>query len=179
MINASTKVLVAMALGFVVLSTTQGFKAYRVLVDKAQAQTEVTESVHRWRQNYMALGESVKRWEHDYRRQDSVPDLMSLFAVINMGDFGLIVNTDSMILNKIEPATQNGMPIGLTKVCLASSGSGDASALEVQAPNYQALFSGIKRLSQRDDIFIGTISIKGDKPVPVAELGEFCVLLSK
>lgn len=179
MINASTKTLIAMALGLVVIAATQGLKARSTMTAKAQAQADVTEGVHRWKQNYMALGESVKRWERDYRRQDSVPDLMSLFGIINLGAYGLVANTDAMILNKIEPVTQNGMPIGLTKICLASTGSGDASALEVQASTYQDLFSGIKRLAQRPDIFIGTISIKGDKPRATATLGNFCVLISK
>lgn len=179
MINTSSRVLVMMAMGFILVSATQGLKAYRILTAKTQAQTDVTESVHRWKQNYMALGESVKRWEHNYRHQDSVPDLMSLFSIMNLGEYGIAVNHDAIILNKIEPMTQNGIPIGLTKACLSSNGSGDASALEVQAVNYLALLNGIKRLAQRPDIFMGTISIHGDKPVPVANLGEFCVLLRK
>lgn len=179
MINASTKVLIAMALGFTAISATQGIKAYKILVAKAMAQEDVTESVHRWKQNYMALGESVRRWERDYRRQDTVQDLMSLYAAVSLGGYGLSSDTDAMILYKVAPVAQNGMPIGLTRVCLASNGSGDASALEVQAPNYQELFGGIKRLAQRPDISIGTITIKGDKKVPAANLGDFCVLLRK
>jgi len=179
MINASIKLLAALALGFTVVSATQGLKAHRILTAKATAQDEVTESVHRWKQNYMALGESVKRWDRDYRQQDSVQDLMSLFAVINLNEYGISANTDAMILNKIDQVTQNGMQIGLTRICLSSTGSGDSSALEVRAPTYQALFDGLKRLSKRPDIYIGTISIKGDKAFAIANLGDFCVLLSK
>lgn len=177
--NASTKVIIAMALGFTVISATQGLKSHRILAAKTQAQADVTESVNRWKLNYEALGESVKRWERNYLRQENVQDMMSLFAVVNLGEYGVAANTDAIILNKIEPVVQNGMPIGLTRICLSSNGSGDASALEIQAPNYQALFAGIKRLAQRPDISIGTISIKGDKALPVANLGDFCVLLSK
>lgn len=172
------RALVVAALAFVALSATQGLKAHRTLTEKALSQAEVTESVHRWKQNYLALGESVKRWEQDYRRQDSVGDLMSLYSLMNLGGYGLAINTDSMIVNKIVPELQNSMPIGLTRICLASGGSGDGS-VEVQAQSYQDLFSGIQRLAARPDIFIGNISIKGDKSVASANLGEFCVLLSK
>lgn len=177
--NISFKALVVMALFFMLITGIQGIKAHRVMMVKTQSQVEVTENILRWRQNYKALEESVKKWEKNYRRQESVPDLMSLFSIVNLGEYGLSANTDAMILNKVEPVVQNGMPIGLTKICLASSGSGDASALEVQATNYQALFTGIMQLAQRLDISIGTITIKSDKVIPMANLGDFCVLLSK
>ena len=175
MINKSTKLLVALALGLAIISGIQGMKASRIMNEKALAQDNVTESVNRWKQNYLALGESIKRWGSDYRNQESVPDLMALIAIVNLGSYGLSTDADLLILNKIEPVTQNGMPIGLTKVCLATSSNG--AALEVKAPTYRDLFQGIKKLSNRPDIFVDAITIKGDKPNPVANLGEFCVLL--
>lgn len=179
MINQSSKTFVVMALALILIAAVQGNKAYRTMINKAQAQADVTESVKRWKQNYMALGKSSKRWEHDYRHQGSVPHLLALFAIINLDEYGISTNTDAMILNKVEPVAQNGMPIGLTKVCFTTNGGGDASALEVHASSYQMLLGGIKRLAQRPDIHIGTISIKGDKSIPVANLGDFCILLSK
>lgn len=165
-----------MVLLLALVSSVQGLKAYRVMSEKAQAQANVTESVHRWKQNYLSLGASVKRWNNDYRSQDSIPDLMTLISVINFQEYGLMANSNTMFVNKIDPIIQGGAPIGLTKVCLASSNTG--SALEVQAPSYQVLLNGIKRLAQRSDIHIETISIKGDKPIPVVHFGDFCALLS-
>lgn len=177
MIDRSTRLLAVMALGLILISVVQGRKAHQVVTDKAQAQANVTESVNRWKQDYLALGDSVRRWGQDYRNQESVPDLMTLIALVRLGEYGLTVNTDAVTINKIEPVTQGSMQIGLTKVCLASSSMG--AALEVQAPSYQALFKGFKQLAKRPDISIDTISIKGDRPVPVASFGDFCVLLSK
>ena len=177
MTNKSTKILSVMAIGLVLLSAVQGMRAHRVMADKALAQANITESVHRWKQNYLALGDAVKRWGSDYRNQESVPDLMTLIAHIRLSDYGLTVKTDAVILNKIIPVTHGEMQIGLTKVCLATNSHG--AALEVQAPTYQALFAGIKQLAKRPDISIEILSIKGDKTVPVASLGDFCVLLSK
>lgn len=175
MINKSTKLLAILALGLIAISAIQGTKAHRVMTDKAIAQDNVTESIHRWKQNYMALGESVKRWGRDYHNQDSVPDLMTLIALLRLDEYGLIANTDNVIINKIEPLIQNGVQIGLTKVCLTSSNN----AFEIQASSYQNLFNGVKQLAQRPDIYIDSISVKGDKFIPVAQLGDFCVLLSK
>lgn len=165
-----------MALGLALISTAQGIKVHRVMSEKALAQHNVTESVNRWKQNYLALGESIKRWEKDYRTQASVPDLMTLISIIRLNDYGLSTNTDRIILEKIEPVVQNGMQIGLTKVCLATSSNG--ANLEVQASSYKELFKGINQLVNRRDIFVDSIAIKGDKSKPVANLGEFCILLT-
>lgn len=176
MINKSTKLLVIMALGLAAISVFQGMKVHRLMNAKATAQINVTESVNRWKNNYLALGESINRWNKDYRTQESVPDLMTLIKTVRLSEYGLNTNADKIILNKIDPIIQNGMQIGLTKVCLATSSNN--SALEVQAPSYKALLQGIKKLVDRPDIFADAITIKGDKSTPIANLGEFCVLLS-
>jgi hypothetical protein len=178
-IRKTGKFPLMIALAFSAVLGVQGNLAYVALANKAQAQEGVTESVQRWKQSYLALGDSVKKWGASYRREDSVQDLVSLFAVVNLEQYGLQVNTDSLLLNKVEPETRNGMAIGLTKICLASAGSAEGGSLEVSAPNYQALFAGLKRLSSRKDIFISTITVRGAKLTPVANLGDFCVLMRK
>lgn len=177
MTNSSTKTILVMAFAFAFLMTFQGMKAYHILAEKAQAQASVTESVYRWKQNYMALGKTVSRWEREYHSQSSVQDMMALLAVADFDRYSLTINTDAVNINKIQPVTQNEMQIGLASVCLSSSGGGNSSALSVQAEDYQALFAGIKLLAKRPDISIGTISIKGNMAVPQADLGDFCILL--
>lgn len=176
MINKSNKWLFLMAVVLSALCGMQGFKAFKVLSEKARLQADVTESVDRWKQNYKALGDTVKRWNSDYRRQESVDDLMTLVGLVRFGEYGLTFNADNLILNKILPVTQSDAQIGLTKVCLATNGTG---TMEVQASSYQALFNGLNKLALRPDIYIERISVRGDMAVPVASLGEFCVLLSK
>ncbi len=161
-----------------VLLTMHGVKGYKTLQEKAVAQEGVTEAVQRWKQSYMALSGSVTQWETNYRREDSVQDLISLFALIGLNNYGLRADADNLVLTKVEPVAHNGTPLGLTKICLAS-GAGDGASLAVQAADYQTLFSGIDKLAKRPDIYIGNISVQGDKPVPMARLGEFCVMLRK
>lgn len=178
-IRKTGKLPLVVALAFAAVLGVQGNKANQALSEKADAQGAVTESVQRWKQSYLALGDAVKEWSTRYRREDSVQDLVSLYSVVNVEQYGLRMNTDSLMLNKVEPVTRNDMSLGLTKICLASAGSSDGAALEVTAPNYQALFAGIKSLAARKDIHISTITVRGSKATPVANLGDFCVLMRK
>lgn len=178
-VGQATKIPLFFALVLAAVLMVQGIKAHRTLVAKAEAQGAVTESVERWKQSYMALADTVRKWESSYRREDSIQDLVSLYSVVGLADYGLIADTDAVIVHKIEPVTQNGMALGITRICLASATAGDNGGLQVQGANYQALFAGIKRLANRPDIYIGTINIKGDRAVPIASLGDFCVLLRK
>lgn len=178
-LRKSGALLPMVALAFSAALVIQGSKAHRTLTQKSVVQDSVTESVQRWKQSYLALGDAVKEWGSRYRREDSVQDLVSLYSIVNVEQYGLQMNTDALLLNKVEAVTRNDMAIGLTRICLASAGSGNSSALEVTAPNYQALFSGIKSLANRKDLQISTITVKGAKATPVAHLGDFCVLMRK
>ena len=155
----------------------QGWKSVSVLQDKARAQLSVTEGVHQWKQSYLALREVLGKWEKAYRRDDSVQDLVSLYAMIGLSDYGLQTDADSVILNSVEPIVQNNIAIGLTKICLISTKGADRESLMVQAADYESLFRGLSKLADQPDIHIGTISIKGDSASAVASLGHFCVLL--
>lgn len=178
-VSSRAKMPLVAALAFAAVLGVQGSKAFRTLSEKAATQGAVTESVQRWKQSYLALADAVKRWSAQYRREDSVQDLVSLYAVIDLPRYGLQVDTDALMLNKVEPEVRNGMAIGLTRICLTSAGSADAAGLEVRAPNYQALFAGVKALAGRPDIAISTITVRGAKAQPTAYLGDFCVLMRK
>lgn len=179
MISHAGKGSVAVALLFAAMLGYQGLQAYKKLVEKAQAQEAVMESVQRWKESFRALAGSVQRWERSYRREDSVHDLVTLYSVINLANYGLSADIDTVGLQKVSSVEEGGVSLGLTKICIASSSAGDAGTLEVKAPNYQVLFSGLQSLAERPDLYIGTIAVLGDRPVPVARLGEFCVLLRK
>lgn len=161
----------------VVILLYQGWQALSILQTKARSQHAVTEGVYQWKQSYLALREVLGNWEKAYRRDDSVQDLVSLYAMIGLSDYGLQTDADSVILNSVEPITQNNIPIGLTKICLISTQGADRESLLVQAADYESLFRGLSQLADQPDIHIGTISIKGDSAAALASLGHFCVLL--
>ncbi|MCX7173833.1 MAG: hypothetical protein D4S02_05995 [Rhodocyclaceae bacterium] len=178
-IRQATRIPLFFACTFFMVFAVQGIKAYNILKEKAAAQAAVTESVERWKQSYMALSDTVKKWDSNYRKDSTIQDLLSLYTLVGLADYGLIADTDGVVVHRIEQVTVNGVALGLTRICLASSSGSEMGALQVQGGNYQTLFAGLKRLAARPDIHIGTINIKGDRSFPVASLGDFCVLLRR
>ncbi len=174
LIRSTISVSFMVALAFSIVFIVQGLKAYRTLAAKARAQDDVTFTIQGWKKDYEALASSVKKWEAAFQSEDSVQDLVSLNPVIRLDHYGLRADTDKLLLNKVELVHHATIAIGLLKVCL-TTGTG----FEVQASDYQTLFTGLKNLSKRLDISIGEVVIRGDRSAPTASLGDFCVLLRK
>lgn len=168
-----------LALAFAAALANGGWEAFGVLKAKAAAQIAVTESVERWKSSYLALADSVRQWEKNYRTEESIQDQASLYDELNLSQYGFTFDMDSTVISRIEPVTSEGIPIGLTKVCLSQGLSGDG--LEIRATSYTDLLAGLKKLAERPDIFVGTIMVKSndEKAVPGAVLGNFCLLLRK
>lgn len=177
MVNSQfTRVLVFAACIIAGMFVMQGVKAYGTLNAKVVAQNAATEGLMRWKEMYSALSESRGRWDKSYRREDSIQDLVSLLGHINFEQYGIETDNDNAVVLKVEPVRQSELDLGLTKICLAT-GVGDGGVLFLRAQSYQGLLNGIDRLARRPDIYIGNISLQGDRAFPLAKLGDFCVLL--
>lgn len=154
----------------------QGLKAYGTLGAKVVAQNAATEGLMRFKEMFTALGSSRTKWDKNYRKEDSVQDLVTLLAVVNFEQYGIETDNDNVVVMKVEPVKHGDADLGLTKICL-STGVGDGGTLYVRAANYQTLLSGIDKLAKRPDIYIGNIALQGDRAFPLAKLGDFCVYL--
>jgi len=183
MVNLQLKngpVAFAVALGL--LFAWEGYKGHTTLVAKAAEQDKVTESVQRWKSSYEALADVRQRWDKYYQPTSAIRDIVSsnqsLYAKVGLERYGLRTDQDNLVLNTDNPVTQNGTPIGLIKACMGT-GTAEGGALIVEADNYAQLFDGINKLSRRPDIYIGNITVEGDKPQPLAKLGDFCMYLRK
>lgn len=172
------RVKIACVLAFLVLAM-HANNAFKIMNEKVRAQENVTESVYRWTESINALNASIERWKTTFTKEDSLQDLRSLLELINFQAAGLKVKIDGIGVVGIEEVTHNGIGLGLSKICLATTGIGTGTAVEVEAADYRTLFEGVQRLSARPDLQIDSIVIRGDKNVPTATLGGFCVLLSK
>lgn len=165
------------AAAFLAVALYSGWQGYQILETKAVAQKAVTDSVERWKASYRALQTTVKFWDAAFRPQDTVQDVLSLVGLVRLDQYGMQVDSDAIALTKVEAAlAANGSPLGLARICLASLDAGGAG-LTVRAPSYAALFQGLDQVAARPDLEIGNIHVQGDKPVPTAILGDFCVLL--
>lgn len=178
----SKKLIQLVAVAAFGMLVTQGFAVRKVILEKAAAQSTVVDGLERWRQQYLAVSESKARWDKQYRRLDSIQGITGVIEMVDLAAYGLTADPDRILfmqateLTHGTPGTQATVPLGLMSICLASSGS-ERGVLEVSAPTYQALMSGIDKLARRPDIQIGNISVKGDNKEPVGKLGDFCVLL--
>lgn len=167
-----TVVFGAFALAIVFL--TAAVPGYRTLGAKASAQAVITDKLHRWQQSYRALTKATAAWDSSYMPESSVRDLLTLVGLVHIGSYGLSINPDKLTLSRVEAVKHGGVALGLTRVCLATGGG---KTLAVSADHYRDLINGVARLAVRPDIEIGSFTIEGDKPAPVAALGDFCILL--
>lgn len=147
--------------------------AYQNLQARTAMQITVNNSIERWKQSYLALQSVAKDWKTKYRAATSVRDIRSVIGLINLPAYGLEADTDHLYLMSAPEVKQNNMQIGLTKICLGTTGDG----FIVKAPSYVALLEGIHQLARRDDIYIGSVGVEGNLPKPQAKIGDFCLYL--
>ncbi len=153
--------------------------AWAIFKEKVQAQHNVTEGVYRWTDSYNALQKSIEQWGVSYTKESTLQDLRGLLEMADFESARLNIKTDDVAVVSVDGVRHNEMPIGLTKVCLATMVGGDGKSIKVSAPDYRTLFTGIKTMTDRADIDISSIVIQGDKGTPTASLGNFCILLSR
>lgn len=150
-----------------------GIESYKALSKRAVEQTNITESINRWKQSYKALQSVIKEWNGTYHSVAKAPDDRAIVSLINLSALGLSAETDYMVLNSVTPIAMRGIDLGLTKICLGIKGEN----FVVSAPTYADLLLGLDRLAARADLTISTVTIIGEATFPQANLGGFCILL--
>lgn len=166
-----TKML--LAIGLAAVLGMAGVKAHKTLSDKAVAQANVTDGVLRYQSSYQALQESTKRWDESYQSVGRVTDLVSLTKILQLEKYGLNADADKIQLAKVDPVSQNGSPLGMTKICLTNRGNAD---FVVTAADFNALFNGIRQLASRLDVHMEMFSFSGEKEA-AARITDFCILV--
>lgn len=161
------------AIGISVVLGVAGIKGMKTLEATAKAQSNVTEGILNYQSSYQALAESMKRWDSNYRSAVEINDLASIANILSLSQYGLNHVADKIMLSSVDPVTQNGASLGMTKICLSNSGNTD---FNVTAPDFSTLFGGVKKLANRPDVTIGSFVISGEKE-PMAKLNNFCLLI--
>lgn len=166
-------IIMLLSVGLAGVLVSSGITGHAVLADKTKEQTAITEAVVRWKRSFRALAGTQEQWDKVYKPASSVRDQLSLFALLNLPQYGLRANTDAVVLRTSSAVTSNNVDLALTKLCLATGGE----SFVVEAENYDALLRGLSMLSRRADVHLDNISILGEKDVPQAKLGDLCVYL--
>lgn len=155
-----------------------GYMGMTLLMEKAAQQQAETEVVQRWKNSYQALGKSRTAWERRYPSLSKYNDLLALFRSLSLARYGLSADPDQLSVLKVENVQHNGMSVGLTRVCVGSSGAASNAGLLVNASGYSALLDGVSKLAARKDIEMSAITVSSDAAgAPQATIGDFCMLL--
>ncbi|HHA2454295.1 TPA: hypothetical protein ACOEBF_001322 [Stenotrophomonas maltophilia] len=146
--------------------------------EKASQQQTETDVVQRWKNSYQALAKSRATWDRRYPELAKYNDLLGLFRGLRLERYGLSADPDQLSTSKIESVRHNDMPVGLVRVCIASSAAATSSGLQVRAPTYSALLAGVGSLATRKDVEMSAITVSTTAAgEPEANLADFCMLL--
>lgn len=182
MLDLQNRKVIQIAAGVaLIMLVYRGYEIRNGYLQLAATQQTTVDQLNRFSQQVEAVKESRKKWDKQYPPISAIHGPDGLIEHVKFESYGLEVDPDKVTLLPTEMVMVDGAentPIGLLSTCLSTAGSGDKDVLEVSAPSYQALMTGIDKLSRRPDIAVGNISVKkGTGKTPVGRLGGFCVLL--
>ncbi len=174
MIN-NKKIVTIMSLGIAATFLIMTPDAWSVLKKIEMRQIAANEKLIEWKQAYSALLPVNALWEAAYTSERDATDLLKLSRYADIEKHGLAVNIDLIKQTASSPVTVNGIDIGLQRLCLATTGE----SLELSAPTITDLRSGLRSLSKRRDISMGSIEITSASTPSVvqAKIKPFCVLV--
>jgi hypothetical protein len=167
-----------LALVLAAILIVHGVQTYKILTDKAAAEVAETDKLQRWKATYKALATSQVKWAHDYQPVGGGGhQIVDLLKLVDFARYGVETDVDNLMVSKTNPVMVGDTSIGLERVCLKTTVA-DGGTLFLRAPNYQALLTGLKRISEeRPDIEIGSAALFGNGAFPLVKIGEFCILL--
>ncbi|MBF6615623.1 MAG: hypothetical protein ITG07_02745 [Candidimonas sp.] len=124
-----------------------------------------------WKTSYQALLPVNKRFEGAYPSGDEAKDLVALYRLINVDQHRLMADVDMVKQTSATAVDVNGMPVGLQRLCLTNS----SNVMELAAHNMRDLRTGIRGLSSRRDIDMGTIEITINDGKAIAKVRDMCL----
>ncbi|MBA1280202.1 hypothetical protein [Stutzerimonas stutzeri] len=145
--------------------------AMRALNSIEHRQIAANDQLIEWKTSYEALLPVNRSFAKVYPSGDEAKDLVSLYRLVNVEQHRLMADVDLVRQTSATAVEVNGMPIGLQRLCL--SNSGDVMALT--AESIRDLRVGMRSLSARRDIDMGTIEVTLDDGKAVAKVNDMCV----
>ncbi|KKN80589.1 hypothetical protein LCGC14_0328080 [marine sediment metagenome] len=136
-------------------------------------QLSANQRLAEWKAAYQALQPVNAVWERTFTSADNTNDLVELYRGFDLERYGLMVNADTISQTGSEVIRVQGIDVGLQKLCIGNQGN----FLTVKANNIGQLRQGLRSVSERKDISIGSVAIGFDKDSrkPFAEVNDFCL----
>lgn len=177
MVNARMKnVFVVTAVAIAAVFMHSGLAGHNILKKKIDTQIENVEGLRRYSATYKAAEDGRKKFERIYKKLPALRHNLALLEIADFNAYGVETDTDNLVVKVAEGVVAGDVYIGLVRACL-TTGVGGGDTLYLRAPNYVSLQSGIERLAARPDVELGSITLIGKGPFPIAKLKNFCILM--
>lgn len=136
-----------------------------------QRQTAANDMLIEWKASYEALLPVNDRFIKTYPAGYEAKDLVALYRLLDVEKHGLMADVDLIRQLDASAVEVNGVPIGLQRLCVGNS----AESLTLTASSIGSLRTGVRALSGRKDLDIGTIEFAYIDGQPVAKLRGVCL----
>lgn len=124
-----------------------------------------------WKTSYEALLPVNDRFSKVYPSGDEAKDLVALYRMLNVEKHNLSADVDMVRQTSASAVEVNGMPVGLQRLCLSNS----SDSMLLTAGSLRDLRNGLKVLSHRRDVDLGTVQIAIKDGVAVAQVKGVCL----
>lgn len=124
-----------------------------------------------WKTSYEALLPVNAHFSKVFPSGDDAKDLVALYRLLNVEKHNLLADVDMIRQTSAEAVQVNGMAVGLQRLCLSNG----AEALTVTAGSIRDLRRGLRELSQRKDVDLGTIQFEIQDGKAMAQVKGVCL----
>lgn len=162
------------AIMVVLLLAFSGYNGFKVANERKIQQEQALEAFRQWKTEYLALKPIQDKWDATYPNAKDIRDVNSLYKLIQ----GHIqTNPDKLLVEKIERVTSNGIEVGLSRVCLVTSGE-MGFAIEAESPS--KLFLAARSLLELSFVSAKSFTVKEDTAKAgnlKGTFGSFCIMV--
>ena len=154
-----------------------GIQTKSVLDSKVAQQESQNRRLTIWLRDYEALLPVQQAWDEAYKPASEIKDRLSLYRVLELEQIGLVANPDLISEREIEAVNdQDGMYLGLTKICLSSGGQ---PRIPVMSPDggVASLLRGARALIQTPGLSYESMEISRRDSSAELIIGKPCIYL--
>lgn len=155
---------------FVILKAVEAKESIDNVVS-SQRQINNSLSIHI--NTFQALEASIEGWDNGLRNISAAKDLLSMYDLLNLDQFGLDSPLDKFTLVSATSYEEYGTDIGLLNVCV-DTGNG---TFAVSSSSYGQLIIGLEGMANSKGFSFDYVNVLGGDSAAKAEIGNLCVLL--
>lgn len=160
-----------LAVTLAAILATGGYENWQAMRDKAQAQAAAVSEFQQWKKQYTQLLPVEQQWKEQLRSVDEARDLYSVYTLLGSVP---TTNPDTLLIEKIERVTHEGVDLQAQRVCLTS---GSAGGVEFEEGSFDTLLKGLNELAARPDVQMSSAVFTHDKGRARAVVKNLCLLL--